>query len=176
MWRFLPMHKFQFHSLGVYTFKNKQSSSPQNCEKLNVVCKHFAPNSVAFRTPVHGSMGCGALKRFWFWLFKKENLQAFQNKTDWYLTRNRKGPIGGFAYGMPWNEKNLRWSKSVVAMRPAKSPLFVFTINAASFESSSAVVADGAQLTTPNFLAASKTNKHFHNNNMFCIRKQFNGI
>lgn len=40
--------------LGVYTFKKRQSSSPQNREKLNVVCKHFGPNSVAFKTPCHG--------------------------------------------------------------------------------------------------------------------------
>lgn len=54
---------YQFHSLGVYTFRNKQFSSPQNSDKPNVVCKHFAPNWVAFRTPGHGSIGCGAWKQ-----------------------------------------------------------------------------------------------------------------
>lgn len=62
------------HLLGVYTFSVKQSSSPQNTVKLNVVCKHFGPKSVAFSTPCHGSAFCGAFK---FISFSNANHKLF---------------------------------------------------------------------------------------------------
>lgn len=130
--------------LGVYTFKNRQSSSPQNWEKLNVVCKHFEPYCVAFRMPIHGSIGCGTfdyhstgektqftiynLLSQWNLLMNdlwwkqvndhilnqtshdhsNDQIITFSAKKNVrcrdVLTRNRSGPIGGFAYGIPWNE------------------------------------------------------------------------
>lgn len=96
------------------------------------------------------------------------------NPNFYSLTLNRRSSIGGLAYGIPWNEKNFRWSKRVVATRPSKSPLFVFTTILLFVSSSGAeavavavvVSADGALLATPKIFADSKMSKHLHNNNI----------